>query len=912
MDPMLESFIQESRDNLEAAAKCFLDLENKPDDQELLNDLFRSIHTMKGSSGLFDIGAFTRVVHAAEDVLDIVREGKYSLTSDDIDLFLDSLDLAGAWIDQLESSEQLPDDADSVGHEIAEKLRGLIGQEIKKSVVKVEDSKQINSHAVTKKDDFDDTPDWITNIDQSQLQKVYKLCVQSDNKIAVIVNYRPDKQCFFNGDDPLLTVLNAVGLHWFSVEKKEDWGELESLDPFQCNINFKLLIAADITEVKQYFRYIIEQVDIFRIEPKQLIRPVGEHSTNDTYQLFVSEGLAALENNDYESLKRLVMPLHEIGNATLFQTACLGWIRTLLESDVQDDSLLKSLIDAVRQGEYLSPSLTLDKPSEQSKTMIEPSNKLSASSINILKTQLKILEMPCPSSLLVGRVLSTQKIMQRLFKTIDGDKKLADLDSVSKQCLATSKCDKLHDFLAECLEQYENNNPSEPSQKQNDISISKDQAKVTAVKAEGKLIERTQDLKSGERSGIKYGRRAGDIVDEVDNTKHQIKTLRVDQERIDSLMDLMGELVVAKNAMPYLAKRAQEEFGVRELAKEIQSQYAVINRLSEELQSTVMGIRMVPVSSVFQRFPRLVRDLSKRLEKNIQLVLEGEETEADKNVIESLADPLIHMVRNSLDHGLETPQERIAAGKNEQGRLTLKATPMDDQVLIEIIDDGKGIDPNIIKQKAYEKGIISEIQLDEISDQAAVNLIFAAGLSSKESASDLSGRGVGMDVVRSAVEDAGGQVSVTSVLGKGTRVGLTLPLTMAVARVMMIDVDQQTYGISMENIRETVRVSADNITRIKHNEAIVLRDKLIPLLRMRDLLGLQTRAKQQTELSILIVEYNGAEIGLIIDNFLEGIDIIQKPLDGVMGAFPIYAGATLLGDGRVLLILNVLELLKCR
>jgi len=334
----------------------------------------------------------------------------------------------------------------------------------------------------------------------------------------------------------------------------------------------------------------------------------------------------------------------------------------------------------------------------------------------------------------------------------------------------------------------------------------------------------------------------------------------------------------------------------------------VINRLSEELQSAMMSVRMVPVSSVFQRFPRLVRDLSRRLDKKIELVMQGEETEADKNVIENLADPLIHLVRNSIDHGIEMPAVRLAAGKPEKGTLTLRAIPMDDQVIIEIIDDGKGIDPNVIKQKAYEKGVINEKQLDEITDQQAIELIFAAGLSSKEQASDLSGRGVGMDVVRTAVNDAGGTVELISELGKGSTLRLALPLSMAVAQVMMVEVDKQTYGISMDCIGETVRVATSSIQRVKHNEAMILRDKLIPLRRMRKLLNLSTAEPVQEE-AILIVTVNGEELGLIIDDFQEGIDVIQKPLEGVMSHYPIYSGATLLGDGRVLLILNLAEII---
>ena len=215
---------------------------------------------------------------------------------------------------------------------------------------------------------------------------------------------------------------------------------------------------------------------------------------------------------------------------------------------------------------------------------------------------------------------------------------------------------------------------------------------------------------------------------------------------------------------------------------------------------------MMAVSFVFQRFPRLVRDISRKLGKEVQLVLEGEQTEADKNIIESLADPLIHIVRNSLDHGLEMPEIRLAAGKPATGKLTIRAAQEADRVVIEIVDDGKGIDPAVIKQKAYEKGIIDEAMVERISDQEAINLIFAAGLSTAAVVSDLSGRGVGMDVVRSAVEKINGTVVVHSELGKGTSIRISLPLSMAVTQVMVIESDGQLFGVPMDHVVETVRV----------------------------------------------------------------------------------------------------------
>jgi two-component system chemotaxis sensor kinase CheA len=403
--------------------------------------------------------------------------------------------------------------------------------------------------------------------------------------------------------------------------------------------------------------------------------------------------------------------------------------------------------------------------------------------------------------------------------------------------------------------------------------------------------------------GIKFGRRTEDAFNGP-------RSLKVDQTKIDRLMNLIGELVVEKNALPYLAQRAEVQFGIRELSREIKGQYSVINRIADEMQDAIMQVRMMAVSFVFQRFPRLVRDISRKLGKEVQLVLEGEQTEADKNIIESLADPLIHIVRNSLDHGLEIPEVRRACGKPETGTLTIRAAQQADRVVIEIIDDGKGIDPSVIKRKAYEKGLIDEAMLERIGDQEAINLIFAAGLSTAEVVSDISGRGVGMDVVRSAVEKINGTVVIESELGKGTSIRISLPLSMAVTQVMVIESDGQLFGVPMDNVVETVRVPRSAIRAIKQSQTAVLRGRIVPLKALNTLLGIPSvpRLNSDDELAVLLVQTGSEIFGLMVDGFKETIGLIQKPLGGFLSGLSAYSGSALMGDGSVLMILNVREI----
>lgn len=388
------------------------------------------------------------------------------------------------------------------------------------------------------------------------------------------------------------------------------------------------------------------------------------------------------------------------------------------------------------------------------------------------------------------------------------------------------------------------------------------------------------------------------------------KVLKVSQDKIDRLMELIGEMVVAKNALPYLATRAESLFGQRELAREIKTQYSVINRIAEDMQHAIMQVRMLPVGIIFQRFGRLVRDLSKKLGKDVSLVIEGEDTEADKNVIESLADPLIHILRNSLDHGLETPEVRLAAGKPAQGTLRVVARQEGDRVMLTISDDGTGIDTDRVRLKAVERGLIPADRASSLTDAEAVQLVFLPGFSTSDAISDLSGRGVGMDVVRNAVERINGQVELDSMRGQGTTVRLTLPLSMAVTNVMMIEAGERRFGVPMDLIVETVRVPAEDIHHFKRTQTTVLRGRIVPLRALSDLLGFDCapRLNEDGELAVLVVRLGSENVGLLVDNFHGTSDIILKPLEGVLAGITGFAGTALMGDGSVLMILNPKEL----
>ena len=387
------------------------------------------------------------------------------------------------------------------------------------------------------------------------------------------------------------------------------------------------------------------------------------------------------------------------------------------------------------------------------------------------------------------------------------------------------------------------------------------------------------------------------------------RVLKVDQEKVDRLMELVGELNVAKNGLTFLADAAEEEFGSRVLSRRIKDQYAGLHRIAEELQAAVMDVRMLPLSVAFGRFPRLVRDLSRRLGKTIELVTEGEDTMADKDVIEALGDPLVHLVRNSLDHGIEPSDERVAAGKPPAARLTLAAVADGDAVIVEVSDDGRGVDPERVKRKAYEKGLISEEELETLSETDAVNLVFRAGFSTADQVSDLSGRGVGMDAVRASVEKLGGSVTMRSKLGQGTFTRLRLPLSMAVTQVMVVSVAGQRFGIPVDLVVETVRVPAGEMGRVLHQDVVMMRGEVVPVIDLARTLDMPWAPGPGEDRRILVVSVNGQRIGLLVEQFHREVDVILKPMEGLLAYADEFSGTALLGDGLVLLVLNMKEVL---
>ncbi|MDT7835969.1 chemotaxis protein CheA [Aquabacterium sp. OR-4] len=807
---LLDQFILEARECLEQIGQRLLDVEKNPGDRELLNDLFRQVHTLKGNCGLFDFKPLERVVHAGEDLLDRVRNGSLAYSGDIADALLAAMDYTAELVDLIATEGSLPATTEGRAQELATALRRHLAGPAPAAAASpgtapaAAASPGTAAAPATAPAAAPALPDWLAALPATA-------CVAGHTALR----YLPDADCFFKGEDPWHLARSTPGLQHLQVRAAGDWGSVADFDCYRCNLELVVVSDAPRAYIEEHYRYVPDQLSWHALEAA----------------------------------------------ATATATAAAP------------DSASTGAADPAAPG----PDTAADG---------DPLRELLRARIaRIWDDQRALLARP---GIAAGTVAATRRTLAAL---IDGwdDAALAASLRATLEALPAGAAP-----LAQWALQHR---PGAAAAC--DTTAAGGGAPTAAAPGASALVAPLEPRRGS----------SGGAGDDSASGGGQ-KVLKVAQDKIDRLMDLIGEMVVAKNALPYLANRAETVFNQRELAREIKTQYSVINRIAEDMQHAIMQVRMLPVGTVFQRFGRLVRDISKKLGKEVNLVIEGEDTEADKNVIESLADPLIHILRNSLDHGIELPAARMAAGKPAAGTLRVAARQEGDRVILDITDDGAGIDTDRVRAKAVERGLIPADRACLLSEHEAVQLVFLPGFSTAEAISDLSGRGVGMDVVRSAVERINGSVELASTRGKGTQIRLALPLSMAVTNVMMIETAGRRFGVPMDLIVETVRVPAEDIHHFKSAQTVVLRGRIVPLRALNELLALDMPPRQNGdgEHAVLVVRLGSENLGLLVDDFHGTSDIILKPLEGVLTGITGFAGTALMGDGSVLMILNPKEL----
>lgn len=389
------------------------------------------------------------------------------------------------------------------------------------------------------------------------------------------------------------------------------------------------------------------------------------------------------------------------------------------------------------------------------------------------------------------------------------------------------------------------------------------------------------------------------------------QTIRVDVGRLDTLMEQVGELVINRNQISQLSKILAEKYVNDENVHSLTNTVTDIAKIISNLQQDVMSVRLQPIEIVFSTLPRLVRDLCRKMGKKTEFIIEGQETEVDRSIIEHLRDPLLHLLRNSVDHGVETPEERVAAGKPETGMIILSAYQSQDNIIIKLKDDGKGIDPAVLRKTAVTKNLFSAEDAAKLTDEEVINLIFASGFSTAKKITEVSGRGVGLDVVKTNVEVMNGSVSVESQIGKGTTFILALPLTLAIVPALLVRIGKSVCAVPLSSIIETSRLESKNVKTISGREVTMFRGNILPLLRMTEAFGWDNNTeKENVESYIVVVRYAGTQVGLIVDALMEQQELVLKSLDDFVGGGNNFSGASIMGDGTVVLIIDVASLIK--
>lgn len=388
-------------------------------------------------------------------------------------------------------------------------------------------------------------------------------------------------------------------------------------------------------------------------------------------------------------------------------------------------------------------------------------------------------------------------------------------------------------------------------------------------------------------------------------------TVRTSVERLDKLMNLVGELITDRNHLYQLRAYFEQEKRGNGAVDRLAETVTHLGRITDQLQEEVMSIRMLPVASVFHKFPRMVRDMAQKTGKQIDLVIHGEDTELDRSMLEEINDPLIHLVRNSVDHGIEMPEERIAAGKPPRGTITLTARHEQGRILLTVSDDGRGIDPDKLRKAAVQKGLLSAEEVAALSDDQAIDLIFMPGFSTAEKVTDISGRGVGMDIVHTNIQHVNGSIQVETKKGEGTTFQISLPLTLAIVPTLLVRVNEVVLAIPLVMITETLRISREEIQTIRGQPVTMLRGSVLALINLKDLFGIQGKRLLSEKYIYAVVVHSGKQrVGLVVDTLIGEEEVVVKSLGALVGEIPGISSAAILGDGKVALIVDVPGLLR--
>ncbi|QSZ42286.1 chemotaxis protein CheA [Sulfurimonas aquatica] len=917
MDPLLEQFLSEARENL-----AFIDQnigEIGGDDPELLNSVFRAAHTLKGGSGIVGFESIKNITHHAEDLLDMLRGGKIEFKESMVEALYDAFDEVVNLVEAAEETSEIVDANEEIIQRIVSSLSAQMGKEIK-SATNWELPFKLVSNLES-----------ILNVPMKTLRGVNSIKVpfknselneefcSNSNFYAVLFDV--DDSCMVYGNDPIYT-LSLLGDKVFGVfscmsdeNAKSVLSGTEDEEGLLLKTSIIAFIYASYEDIEDSLFNFIDELEFLPLDISTLL---ATQEGDTGLQIDSLKELSSVtENSDLLTIANEVKNSMELVGVDTIQYAKLERFLDIVGlMDESDTPKLKTFFQTLYMGQAYSQDIsTEDEVSFDATVEIEEEKEIESES------EVTITEPvdESPSIIMNDEIRTTvQTILEQQYKAVEHIESQEDLLRVSTTLERLRKFipemphletqDEIVSFLQlslgltdEAPEVQELKEVFKEEIDEVEIEPEIDPLEETGVIEKEPIVEVVNTPEIVKSKSLK-------IEDELVEKQKSVvgKTVKIDQESIDSLMNVVGELLVAKNSLPYLADNVAA-MTHEVIKREIMDKYIFINRLSEQLQDLIMGMRMLPISYVFDRYPKLVRDIAKTLGKKVKLEMNGGETKLDKNMIEMLADPLIHIMRNSLDHGVEMPDVREQKGKDPVGSVSLNAYAQSDRIIIEIIDDGAGINVEKVAFKVLEKGLMTSEQIDALSEKEMSELVLLPGLSTSDSITEFSGRGVGMDVVKKSIEGFGGSIGITTKANEGTVITLAIPMSLAVTSLLHIEMNSIHYGIPMDSVSETVKLERSEIEYLHNEPFVYIRGDVIPLLFIKSMLN--EDEMEDKPLSIVVLNIKNNLLAVVVNEFLGQLDVVQKPLVGIMEGHPLFSGTALLGNGQIIMAIDPLGLL---
>ena len=967
LDPeILADFFIEAKEHLETIEPNLLELEKSPDNLGLLNEIFRPMHSLKGASGFLGLNKINGLAHKAENILDELRQGAIKVTPGIMDLILSATDALRTMVDSLEVSGVEGDvdtspiiariEAVLEGQEIGDVLEEggepvpdfeedaqdvlipeLVEPEVESELIEPElvnsepevayEAMEVGGQNMTDfnpvpNSDFDDTPYALTTVGEGHLsdflEEAQEIIDDLNRSLLALEGDATGNDELINdtfryfhnlkGNSGIIgfkelngltheaeTLLNKVrkGVMPSSqglvdlllavvdlIEDLVDKVDVESgrVTPLDTSVFEQVLQKVTETEDISYVQAVLGDQAKSDAEPAvepepapaspaeasapEAVPPAGGDYDPEDVMLFEQTIGQQIENAEYA----LVELKKDPSKADIVD----GLYRTL--QTIQNSAGYMNMEDIRTYAERTSGLVDQGRKSDMDFGLM----------VDLLEQEFSILK----------------DMLLKALSAIRGETPEAAAEPVPPTPQAATPA-------PEPIPEPEPAPEPKPAPAPKAAAPAPKPAPKPAAPKPAPAPAATKTTMQNAKAAVAQAAAGNEAA--APAKQKSSTTIRVDHHKLDHLMNVIGELIINRNRYSILARALEEgQEDVHVIAQQLTETTYAMARISDDLQDTIMKVRMVPVQTVFSRFPRLVRDLSRKSGKQVELIMEGEETELDKSVVEEIGDPLVHLVRNAVDHGLEDENERVAAGKSPKGHVWLRAYHKGNSVAIEVEDDGKGIDPDKMRATAVRKGVISQEEANALDDREAIELIFAPGFSSAEKVTDISGRGVGMDVVKTNIKNLKGSVHTTSEVGKGTKFTLTLPLTLAIIDALMIQVAGETFAIPLDAVSETTKIEVSKLSDVNNRKAVTLRGEVLGIIELSELLELPANEDEREILPVVVIHDNERRLGLVVDRLLERQEIVIKPLGQYLNNFNLkgLSGATIMGDGSVVLILD--------